>query len=78
MADYTTTVERRLEHGEQITEPWFITITSYHQLGSGRLATDVKLHSFGRRHSKASWFTKRDMVAYPSGAIKAVWDLYKP
>jgi hypothetical protein len=71
---YTTTIERGLEHGKS----WFITITSYHQLGSGRSATEFKLVTFGQRCTKASCWTKRDTGAYPPGVVKAAWYLYEP
>jgi hypothetical protein len=78
LMDYTVTVERKLQggdnDGEQATAHWFITITSYHQLGSGRSHLDPKWAGFGRRMTAFAWNMKRDMVAYPPGAVKAGWD----
>jgi hypothetical protein len=55
-----------------------MTVTSYYQLGSGRSPTDAKWEAFGRRMTGFSYEMERDMVAYPRGAVKAVWDSYKP
>jgi hypothetical protein len=49
LTDYTTTVERRRDDTGQTTESWFITVTSYYQLGSGRSPTDAKWEAFGPR-----------------------------
>ncbi|KAK4032270.1 hypothetical protein C8A01DRAFT_50912 [Parachaetomium inaequale] len=78
LTDYATTVERRRGDAKQPTESWFITVTSYYQLGSGRSPTDAKWEAFGHRTTVSSYFTKRDFVAHPPGAVKAVWDSYKP
>jgi hypothetical protein len=78
LTDYATTVERRREDPEQTTESWFITVTSYYQLGSGRSPTDAKWEAFGRRMTVVSYEMERDMVAYHRGAVKVVWDSYKP
>ncbi|KAH6651270.1 hypothetical protein F5144DRAFT_480694, partial [Chaetomium tenue] len=77
--DYTTTIERRREDPkQQKVKPWFITITSYHQLGSGRSATDIKFEVFGQWLPRAVGISVQDMVAYPVGAVKAAWDSYRP
>jgi hypothetical protein len=78
LTDYTTTVERRREDAEQTTQSWFITVTSYYQLGSGRSPTDAKWEAFRARITVFAYKMKRDMVAHAPGAVKAVWDSYKP
>jgi len=80
LTDYAVTVEPRLEAahdqnwGEQPTAYWFIAITSYYRLGSGRSHLDPKWDAFGG----GGWQAKRDMVAYPRGAIRAVWESEDP
>ncbi|KAH6853250.1 hypothetical protein B0I37DRAFT_358855 [Chaetomium sp. MPI-CAGE-AT-0009] len=78
LTDYTTTIERRGADAEQTSGYWFITITSYHQLGSGRSAADAKFEGFGRLMTVAAYRMRRDMVAHPPGAVRRVWDSYKP
>ncbi len=86
LTDYTTTVERRLDdvkegRGEeargQPTASWFITITSYQRLGSGRSPMDPKWEAFGKLMTAPAYFMKRDMLAYPPGAVKAVWQSHE-
>jgi hypothetical protein len=75
LTDYTTTVERRVKSDkEQTAEYWFITITSYHRLGSGRSPWDAKWQAFGGRPSISTIRLRRDMETHPPGAVKAAWD----
>ncbi|KAL2189262.1 hypothetical protein L209DRAFT_271446 [Thermothelomyces heterothallicus CBS 203.75] len=78
LTDYDTTVERRsteIKYGERklVTEYWFITITSYHQLGNGRAPFDLKWQAFEGRGSWVSWRPSRDMTQYPQGAVREAW-----
>ncbi|AEO57240.1 hypothetical protein MYCTH_94484 [Thermothelomyces thermophilus ATCC 42464] len=78
LTDYDTTVERRsteIKYGERklVTEYWFITITSYHQLGSGRSPFDPKWRAFEGQGSWVSWRPSRDMTQYPQGAVREAW-----
>ncbi len=75
LTDYAVTVERRLiehEGGEDPAAHWFITIISYHSLGSCRSPWGLKWKAFAR--SRAFPTQRRDMMAYPLGAIKAAWE----
>ncbi len=81
LTDYVTTVEKRLADTEtqgcgkeQPTAYWFITITSYHQLGSGRSPTDPKWEAFGKCFTTATNVTRRDMAASPLGAVRDRWE----
>ncbi|KAK3900055.1 hypothetical protein C8A05DRAFT_46026 [Staphylotrichum tortipilum] len=81
LTDYTTTVERRVRpvqgggvDGRQTMEYWFITITSFHRLGSGRSPWDAKWQAFGGRPSISTIRLRRDMETHPPGAVKAAWD----
>lgn len=81
LADYATTVERKREDAnkacggeKQPTEYWMITLTSYYRLGSGRSHQDPKWTEFGRWGTACTIGLRRDMAAYPRGAVKAVWD----
>lgn len=69
LMDYVTTVERR---GEEPTASCFITITSYYQLGSGRSPWDAKWEGFGKRMAASAFLMRRDLVAHPLGAVKAM------
>lgn len=57
---------------------WLITITSYYRLGSGRSHQDPKWEGFGRWMTAFACWMRRDMAAYPPGAVKAVWDSHEP
>jgi hypothetical protein len=80
--DYTITIERKVEDAEEgrgKREPagfWFITITSYHQLGCYRSPLDPKWDGFGMPMRQEAFAERRDMEAYPTGIIKAMWDSY--
>ncbi|KAK4151286.1 hypothetical protein C8A00DRAFT_45484 [Chaetomidium leptoderma] len=80
LMDYATTVEQRLEgtnegcREDQLTASWLITITSYYRLGSGRSPSDTKWEGFGKRMTASAYLMRRDLVAYPLGAVKAVWE----
>ncbi len=83
LTDYMTTVDRRLEDGrdgdrqeEQPLSGWFITITSYHRLGSGRSPTDPKWLAFGGTWDRTPQ-TPRDLWAYPPGSVKAMWESHE-
>ncbi|KAK3299858.1 uncharacterized protein B0H64DRAFT_379298 [Chaetomium fimeti] len=78
LTDYATTIEHVGTDTEQTTRYWFITITSYHQLGSGRSATDANFDAFGHLMSLDSYRMRRDMVTHPPGAVKRSWESYKP
>ena len=77
-------VEQRLEDvkegcvGEQPTAYWFISITSYQRLGSGRSPMDTKWEAFGNVMTASAWRMQRDMSAYPPGAVKAMWESHEP
>ncbi len=86
LTDCVTTVERRLEDwGEaegmgQEAPPrliWFITVTSYHRLGSGRCPTDLKWQAFGRTRKWDVLKMQRNLWAYPPGSVRAMWESHE-
>jgi hypothetical protein len=84
LTDFAITVEQRLEDvkegcvGEQPTAFWFISITSYQRLGSGRSPMDTQWEAFGNLMTASAYRTQRDMSAYPPGAVKAMWESHEP
>ncbi|KAL2169018.1 hypothetical protein VTG60DRAFT_6517 [Thermothelomyces hinnuleus] len=78
LTDFDATVERRsieIKDGKRkrVTGYWFITITSFHQLGSGRSPFDHKWQAFAGHRLWAFWRPSRDMTRYPQGAVREAW-----
>jgi hypothetical protein len=84
LTDFAITVEQRLKDVKegcvegQPAAFWFISITSYQRLGSGRSPMDIKWEAFGAAKTVSALRTQRDMSAYPPGAVKAMWDSHEP
>ncbi|KAK3310041.1 uncharacterized protein B0T15DRAFT_481537 [Chaetomium strumarium] len=84
LTDFAITVEQRLEDvkegcvEEQPAAFWFISVTSYQRLGSGRSPMDPKWEAFGNAMTVSAHRTQRDMSAYPPGAVKAMWESHEP
>lgn len=78
LTDYDITVERRftkVRDGRQKREIryWFITINSYHRLGSGRSPYDGKWRVFMRPNYLLGPGYSRDTTRYPQGAVRDAW-----